>query len=212
MVRWSYGITTVSERRFNLLQDTLQSLASSGFPNPKVFTDGLPHKLGHLANWMRTAFNLYTMEPLADRYAIFEDDLICCSNLREYLEQWHPDPGYLNLLTHQQNADLLQPRAPHGWYLSNQRGRGAVALVFDNSAIRDLLTSRVFIDRPKMEHKQSADSIVLESLGPYGYKEYFHHPGLVQHMGKESMLGHQYGEMESFGGTSYDPLTIGACA
>ena len=75
-MNWSYGITTVPERWNTTFALTKQSLTKAGSSKPRVFIDGIPFKMGHLANWMRTAFVIYTTNPDADRYAVFEDDFI----------------------------------------------------------------------------------------------------------------------------------------
>src|SRR5438309_2061382 len=110
-MKWAYGVTTVPERMGDLLPQTLQSLAAAGFDRPVLFVDGpaggynyhgeiVSHpRVGHLRNWMNAIFYLFTTQE-ADRYALFEDDLIACSQLRQYLERWPPGKDYWNLLTH----------------------------------------------------------------------------------------------------------------
>lgn len=219
-MNWAYGITTVPSRVENgLLAQTVYSLANAGFDLPTLFIDGgcecllgLPivincPAIGHLANWLRAIVHLYAVNPNADAYVLFEDDLIACPNLREYLERakW-PEKGYLNLLTHDSNYELIETLGP-GWWASNQRGRGAVGLVFTQQAVRDLITSQEFVNRPKSPHN-CADGMVIEALKPLGYVEYVHNPSLVQHMGLTSTLPlHEYGKMKAYS-EGFDPLTL----
>lgn len=223
---WSYGITAVPQRLETTLPDTLRSLKKSGFDEPTIFFDGyFPNGFGyesiysivqkripivihpticHLANWMTALLYIYTSNCQADRYALFEDDLLCVSNLREYLDSLvYPEMGYWNLLTHDEN--LLLTNKVEGWHKSNQKGRGALGLVFDRKAVQDLLTNRQFIERP-LGNKQNADGMVMDTLRPMGYSEYIHYPSLLQHTGTVSAMGHHYGKVSGFKGEGYNPM------
>src|SRR5437870_5459108 len=104
-MKWSYGVTTVPSRRSTLLPKTLQSLRAAGFGEPRLFIDGCKQDeaVGYscqfrlpitardpavrpAGNWILSLWELYIREPVADRYAIFQDDLITYRNLRDYLE------------------------------------------------------------------------------------------------------------------------------
>ena len=219
-MNWAYGITTVPSRCHDLLPATVEALARVGFNEPVIFMDGecdgifkLPLKVvchnpnvGHLLNWMNAAFYLYQSFPKAGRYVIFEDDLDTCADLRQYLEATEiPDGVYLNLLTHPQNYAVAGPT--EGWSHSNQRGLGAVALVFNPKGLQDLLMSPIFVNRTRLGRK-AADGLVIDALKPQGYKEWTHNPTLVQHVGIESTLGHNYGPMKGFKGSSWSPLEL----
>lgn len=219
-LNWCCGLTTVPERCEDLLPATIESLVATGFPAPTIFMDGpceglykLPMqvvnfhpKVGHLSNWMTALFHLYITNPKADRYAIFEDDFITCSNLREYLDsQELPLKVYWNLLTH--DVNLAKAGPDEGWHESNQKGKGAVALVFSPQAVRDLLTNIDFVNRQK-GRANSADGTVIDLLKPMGYKEWIHNPSLVQHVGLVSSLGHKYGPVRGFRSTEYNPMEL----
>lgn len=225
-ITWSYGITTVPSRADNLLAQTVASLAAAGFDSPAIYMDGMPEEsqspnldnvssvvirwppLGNLGNWMNALFNLYLDNPAAEMFAVFEDDFICCKNLREYLERCpYPKFGYWNLITHDQN--LVLTGGIEGWHLSNQLGRGAVGLVFNNKAVRRLLSCQEFITSAGVKGRRgSADGMVLTVLKGLDYEEYIHYPSLLQHKGGgASVLGHQYGEMKGWI-EGYDPLTL----
>lgn len=237
---WSYGITTVPQRLETTLPVTIKSLARTGFDCPTLFMDGYmqdldpsykdfyriygmaqrklplvihPH-VGHLSNWMTALIYLYTSAPNSDRYAIFEDDLLAVSRLREYLEQTeYKDKSYFNLLTHGQN--LLITNNVEGWHPSNQMGRGAVGLVFDRKAVQDLMASREFVERPmlKWDRKRNtqrggADGMVIDVLKRQGYVEYIHNPSLLQHIGEQSILKHSFGKVPGFRGEDWDPMRL----
>src|SRR5690348_4917848 len=99
--RWSYGVTTVLERRDNLLPRTLKSLAAGGFDKPRLFVDGCPAasyydgfglevtirnpRIRTHPHWVLSLLELFGRDPTADRFALFQDDLVCYKNLRDYL-------------------------------------------------------------------------------------------------------------------------------
>lgn len=163
-LKWAVGITTVPSRRSSLLPRTLASLQEAGFGTGRLFVDGARgatdyeyDRLGleitvrypairSYGNWLLSLLELYVRQPDADRYAMFQDDLVTYANLRQYLESWYPDRGYLNLYTFPSNQALAPRNTDHsqkvGWYESNQLGRGAVGLVFNRDAVRVLLTNQ----------------------------------------------------------------------
>jgi hypothetical protein len=150
--------------------------------------------------------HLYSVFPKANRFALFEDDLDTCTNLRRYLEQQDLlDKVYWNLLTHDCNLALTGPE--EGWHESNQRGLGALGLVFSRHGVQDLLTSPDFHNRIR-NGRHAADGMVIDVLKPLGYKEWIHNPSLLQHIGMKSTLGHKYGPMKGFRGTAYDPTVL----
>ena len=227
-ITWEYGVTTVPKRIANgTLQRTLESLSKGGFDNPRLFIDGLPNsELGEFSKLRITCHSealriygnfhlgiseLFIRNPFADRYAMFQDDFVTYANLREYLEQCeYPANGYLNLYTFPEN---LKPQK--GWYLSNQLGKGATALVFDNAALKALITNTFWISRPAIGHKDPkrawkfVDGGIVEALKQQGFKEYVHNPSLVQHTGTVSTLGNsRHALANSFKGEGFDCMGL----
>lgn len=220
--KWATGVTTVSERFDRLLPRTLASLRAAGFDKLRLFIDGvgnLPPDLGEYevtrrvprirtaANWVLSAYELYLREPNADRYAIFQDDFVTYPNLRQYLEKCdYPKKGYLNLYTFPENE---KPQT--GWYLSNQLGKGAVALIFDNETLRLLLSQRYLVDRPLDIHRghRAIDGGIIDAMKKAGCREYVHNPSLVQHTGIKSSMGNRTQELATtFRGESFDALSL----
>jgi hypothetical protein len=77
-----------------------------------------------------------------------------------------------------------------GWFESAQNGKGALALMFDNAAIRTLMTSRHLIDRSKAHNRDSnLDGGISSSMKKAGYREFTHSPSLVQHQGEKTTMG-----------------------
>lgn len=241
-MKWAYGVTTVKERLYDLLPKTLESLGAAGFDRPRLFIDDPPPFAGHpkelpttyrhprirtYGNWILAVVELVCREPLADRYAIFQDDILALRNLRQYLEKCrYPDRGYLNLYTFPCNQAKFPPdddphrRFPHktGWFLSNQRGLGALGLVFSQDVAYKLLGSPHSWTRMRdpVRGPQAVDGGVVTALAHQGIKEYVHNPTLLQHTGTVStMAGHtktgpQLEQQTAlyFQGTDFDALTL----
>jgi len=218
-MKWSYGITTVASRFHDTLPVTIDSLAKGGFPDPIIFVDG-PAKydtglevvnrstqIKAYKHWLLTAVELYGRRPNAERYAIFQDDFVTYLNLREYLENTHYHAkGYWNLYTFPENE-----KPKEGFYLSNQKGKGAVALIFNNEALRTLLSQShlwTMVQCGKNGDRK-IDGHISDSFRNVGFKEYVHMPSLVQHIGAASAIGNaQHAEAPSFLGTDYNALEL----
>ncbi len=206
-VTWAYGLTTVPERRDELLPKTLASLAAAGFDKPRLFVDGAKcgdhwertfglevvtrfPKIRTFGNWTLGLAELFIREPNAERYAMFQDDFVTYRNLRTYLDTLVlPEKTYWNLYTFPSNewpANSKALRDPAtGFYESNQNGRGAVGLVFGRKGVIDLLTSLKMIERPidPARGYRNIDGGIVNSLKDLGYVEMVHNPSLVQHKG-----------------------------
>lgn len=210
-VKWAYGVTTIPQRRKDLLPKTLASLREGGFDQPRLFVDGekdpqsweREFKLETTArfpailpfgNWVLALGELFIREPLAARYAIFQDDLLVYRNLRSYLEASpFPEKAYQNLYNVPQNEELSNGRK--GWYESNQKGRGAVGLVFSRDGVITLLTHLHMIERPMSAQRgwRNIDGGIISAMRKSGYKELVHCPSLLQHQGLESSIGINHG-------------------
>lgn len=216
---WAYGVTTVPSRLHTLLPQTLNSLAKAGFPYPRLFIDGdctppptyqvtqrIP-PVRTAGNWVLSALELTIREPGADYYALFQDDIQCSKHIREYLEQCeYPKNGYLNLYTVPSNE-----KTKTGWFASNQRGKGALALVFSNEAMCVLLSQRYLIDRPKdpIRGHKAIDGGIVDAMRKAGWCEWVHNPSLVQHVGVESSMGNTWkAPATTFRGEEFDALEL----
>jgi hypothetical protein len=237
-VTWTYGVTTVPERIDGLLDQTLDSLRAAGFDQPRLFIDGASHVTAEAAaarfglevttrnlqiraygNWILALYELFIREPVMNRYAIFQDDILVYKNLRQYLDRCpFPEKWYWNLYTVRQNQSLAgrDGRPDKGWYASNQCGRGALGLVFDRKGVVELLKHQHMVERPmdSSERKfQNLDGAVSESMKKSGYTEYVHSPSLVQHVGTVSAIGNkhrssQYAEAPEWRGPEFDALDL----
>lgn len=237
---WEYGVTTVLERKNTYLPITLLSLAKAGFDNPRLFVDGARDGFDHLAqhvtyhypktdlvtNWTLALWELYARNPIADRYAIFQDDVLFVRNLRGYLDscQW-PDQGYLNLTTFKLNERSIHEFPQTGWreapvvrcaegadpVLRQQGGYGALALVFDRNAVWELLQARSFVAKRAAPHwpDRNLDGCVVTALNIAGYREYIHNPSLTTHIGLLSARGDsEHAEPRTWPGEEFDALSL----
>jgi hypothetical protein len=200
-MRWAYGVTTVPERRRELLPAALRSLATAGFGRPRLFVDGggaswsheflLPvtvhgDTLGVFSSWYLALLELYLREPCADRYALFQDDICCSKRLREYAGRCKHAGAYWNLFSSPANEQLAGGQS--GWYPSNQLGHGALALVFSRDGVQALLASSHMVAHrlDSQLGNRSVDGAVACSMRKVRYEELVHAPSLVQHMGTAS--------------------------
>lgn len=242
---WEYGITTVDTRQTTTLPITVESLAKAGFDKPRLFVDGsnalasyavqfrLPvtvrgnDNIRTFGNWYLAAVELYMRNPNADRYSLFQDDIIGCKGLREYLEHTsYPNgkdarpKGYLNLITYPQNEGLSKVNGPlpgpeeSGWYPSNQMGKGAQGLVFDNASMVTLLTSDYMVNRVKDVRRghQGLDGGIVTAMKRMGYIEYVHTPSLIRHIGEETSMGPDHPKTQpvdkSFKGEQWNAMSL----
>jgi hypothetical protein len=237
-MNWAWGITTVPERIDTLLPRTLSSLEGAGFVQPRLFVDGCDDptpfwawdasvtcrgdRIGNFGNWYLAMVELFCRNPVADRYLIFEDDVIACRSLREYLERLPmPENGYCNLFNNGERNYLLTKRAINrqGWVLSDNRGYGALGLMFNRETVVRLLGAiefvkhRLYLERPKNgglpRGECNVDGAVIFALRNCGkpvISEYVHKPSLIQHIGSEvSTLGHHRPAMSRlFPGEDFD--------
>lgn len=195
---------------------------SNRFPKTNAFT-----------NWMLAINELYYRNPDADRWVIFQDDVLVCQNLRQYLESIpFPGNGYLNLSTIREQENIVSgPKGiveatsqdsrksavlPNG--TARQRGRGAMGLVFNLDSLLAILrhphmTQRVLpAKRDPNRYYRFIDGAVIEVINGSGMREYVHNPGLLQHNGPNSSItGRVWGNSalaRSWPGEDFDCLTL----
>ena len=149
VMKWSYGVTTVRQRRDDLLPRTLSSLKAAGFDRPHLFVDGCDDSrswhdefgldvtarggpnVRTAGNWVLSLYELLYRDPSADYYAVFQDDFVTSLNLRRYLEENPcPQPGYMNLYTFPENQQYTPKTeaggTADGWFKVRVISRGKV--------------------------------------------------------------------------------------
>lgn len=205
-VHWAYGVTTVPSRRAELLPQTLASLKAAGFDAPRLFVDSCDDPrswerefglsvtprwpaIRLWGNWTLALGELYLRNPKATRFAIFQDDIVACRDLRAYLERCtYPERGYWNLITYPMNQ-----KPALGWAEASRkrRGLGAQGLVFSRDAVITLLTNNHAVQRSldKDQGWRKIDGGVVHALNSAGWLEYCHNPSLIRHTGDVSSFG-----------------------
>ncbi len=244
-IRWAYGIQSTLERVKDLLPRTIASLRGAGFLTPRLFVDGCSHRYAmqleeehHLpitiraggelkcsGNWTLALLELFTRNPSCDRYAIFQDDMVTCQGLIQYLNRLTLQPKtYWNLMCAFENDGLLVGKEP-GFYdgcpfipqrpgmakVTQQGGRGAVALVFSREGVVTLLSDRDFMARPMSANNahRAVDGGIVTAMNKAGYRELVHYPSLVQHTGDRSTIGHKPHQLsKSFVGEQFDAVEL----
>jgi hypothetical protein len=221
---WSYGVITVPSRKNDLLPQTIDSLATAGFKHPRLFVESdvpvdyseynLPNTIhcpslhnpkSNMGNWILALWELYLRKP----NAIFEDDIIASKNMRSYLEVCsYPDNGYWNLYTAPNNQTAECQNS--SWSRSSQKGKGALALVFNRLAVTMLLQQPYFISQPQtVSGRGNLDGVIVTAFNNLGWSEYIHNPSLVQHVSAKSTMGHsRYPSAPSFRGPDFDALSL----
>lgn len=248
---WAYGVITVPDRRQDLLPDTLRSLARAGFPEPRLFVDGggwatraeyqgfnLPvtvrdgPAVGVFLNWYLALLELYGRNPQAERYAIFQDDVLAVHGLREYLDRTtrRPEKAYWNLYTFLNNephmagsrmgtwkeAAILTGRDPANPIPDPERrqcGAGALGLVFTREGVQTLLASKQMAVHPSTTDypRKNVDGQVVGAMNAAGWREWVHYPSLLYHAGVLSTVepGKQWATLaRSWPGEDWDARTL----
>jgi hypothetical protein len=168
-----------------------------------------------VGNWIMGMWELYVREPTAERYAMFQDDIVVVKNLREFLDKSpYPKKGYLNLITHE--ANVQHTRGEPGWHKSNMRGLGACALVFDREALQLCLGSKHMANKPASAAPMRAwkylDGGIVEAMKMQKWMEWIHNPSLVQHIGQDSTIGNNGSvfakPLRTFPGEGFDALEM----
>lgn len=235
---WSYGVTVVPERA-QILKATLQSLSNAGFTEPIIFVDDSlenSKSLWYLADsyqivyrgkrrktyshWVLSLFELFSANKDAARFALFQDDFVTYKNLKSYLDALpYPEDGYWNLYTGvpnkkgfaTTNEDLAKQAESPGFILSNQKGHGALGLVFDSRMLTTIFKSEILITRmwdPTLADG-NVDGFVVETMRRAGFKEYIHSPSLLKHTGVISSMGNPtHPETSLFLGEEFNALSF----
>lgn len=203
---WSYGVTTCLERLETTLPTALSSLREAGFDKPRLFVDNARDRdlnstlhayettcrhprIEVAGNLTLALWELYHRNPHADYYAVFQDDCLACRGLRTYLDSCeYPVQGYWSLYTYEGNYRRCA-EGYHGWYESDQLGKGAVGLVFNTTALLTLLGSPELLGRPQDKRRghKAIDGGVVHALNKAGWKEWVHNPSLLQHQKSPSV-------------------------
>jgi hypothetical protein len=198
---WAIGMT-IAPRKPPYHNKTLKSAKIAGFDNIHLYMDGevgvdeefkdcpvtlRDPPLGPWKNWITTLEELYQTHPDRDAYAIFQDDVSFCKNVREFAEKtlWANDERNMGV------ASFYSPshyeRTIPGWYKRDIgiNLRPALTFVFTPESLESVL--RYFKKNP-WSRKANIDN----AIGQWGRHTkrfpYFFSPSLCQHIGHKSII------------------------
>lgn len=203
---WSVGVTT-SPRRLPTVEPCVESIIQAGWTEPVLFVDGevkLPRHLaslescqrkpalGAFPNFALSLSELYMRDPHADAYLMIQDDAIFLPSpaTREYLERvlWPNAGAYMASLYCSKKYNQVNA----GWHLFPENWVwGAVAFVFSNAAVHEILTSQTFLKHRALPGRDGLSKIDVV-LGQIAQENeiplIFPSPSLVQHIGNISTI------------------------
>ena len=198
---WAVGMT-LSPRKRPTHNETLRSAKLAGFDDIHLYMDGKVDvddefkdypvtlrepKLGAWKNWITTLEELYNTYPDKDAYAIFQDDVSFCKNVRKFAEKtlWADSERHMGV------ASFYSPshyeRTIPGWYKRNVgiTLRPAVTFVFSPTNVESVLS---YFERNPWKRKANIDN----AIGQWGRHTkrypYFFSPSLCQHIGHTSVI------------------------
>lgn len=207
--QWAVGVTT-APRPVATVSRTVESLKQSGFhpivfaePRSDVNLDCLvierQHRLGCWRNYVQTIKDLLQLRPQAEAIAIFQDDIVVCRDLRDFLEHdlWpSAQTGVVSLYS----AEEYEAGESVG---IDRRGKmilGLCAAIYPRHIAEKLVSDEYskdwrgchaqqgYVDDPVK--KKAADTWVAESLKKMNKKVYHYRPSLAQHVAETSAIGH----------------------
>jgi hypothetical protein len=209
------GITS-APRKKPRLAETFASLCRAGFDNVTVFTDGYgpedfeqlgdaldgaclierPYPLGGWSNFYLSLSDLYHRFPTAGLYAMFQDDVLACEGLADYLKHTVDNSYPVWSAFQMEFCGLTKQgwnRIDHGFQFC-----GAQALVFTNEGVRQFLSDPDVVRYrrfPNAEGKYAVNdgrTHIDGVVGRYARKTKkgvaVHHPSLVKHVGDTSVM------------------------
>ena len=195
--KWAVGVT-VAPRKNPTFGRCYESFLEAGFTpqifkepgvsiDPRFFKYGVTERaqrLGAWKNWTTSLAELRRRNPEADAYAIFQDDVVLCKNIKTYLEQelWpSPFTAFVSVFT------------PH-CYRGNEAwnpidiGRNlwmAQTFIFPPLAVDSILSHPII---KNWKGDKNIDSKIGEWAQAIGMFPYYHSPSLGQHVGHSSTL------------------------
>ncbi len=206
---WAVGLVT-APRPEPTIGQTLESLRAAGFDSVHIFAEpgspipdefrGFPvtvhgRSLGNLGNFFTSLFALYMMNPRAEAYALFQDDILAARGLRPWCDRefWPEQTGLVSFFTSRvYSADTV------GWRvlrLGFFRTYGAQAFAFRRDVLEQFLTDGRSLQFRKTRD-EGDDAVVGEWATRAGIGIAYHTPSLVQHVGTAAAIarvGHGLG-------------------
>ena len=206
--QWAIGMTTASRTEPTRAR-TMRSLDAAGWQSQGVHVFAEPDVLlmqgeeysgaltrrgktaGAFANWYLALQELVLTQPDADAYVIFQDDVICCRDLRGYLEKslW---PEAVTGLVSLYCGMLQSGIGSEPGFQKIDPGNmlyGALAVAFPPGAARAILLHPGFLrHRESRNGTHGIDLALAEWMNSSGLPGFVHTPSLVDHIGQISSI------------------------
>ena len=207
------AVTSCMDRFPNLLPITIESLARARLDDfLLVSVDGLPldhhsfatvvtspsttdfvarpKPLGLVGNWLMTALELFVRHPLAERYCIFQDDVVVDPDLKAAIAATQLDKKYINL----------------SWASDNEKsaasvpiGNGACGLVFDRAGLLACLGDLNVLAKPCASGKNKStglDFSIALAMRNQGYTEQVFPEPMLAHTGEQSTIANKRWQLD----------------
>ena len=186
------AVTTCPREGVDYLPATLESLQNAGF-NPCVVRDA--NREGSWPTLRKALQRLVAQSKMADDgLLVWQDDVICSANLREYLEStlWPSELseiGVVSLFTPKPNC------LRDGWFSSDElacfRPFGACALCFSVHGAMAILNHK---EKAMRTGSDTTTGCLFRKLG---LKWLMHGPSFVEHIGLHSSISPEIGLTDS---------------
>ena len=208
---WAVGVT-VAPRQNPTFEQCYESFLRAGFKphifkepdvhiDPRFFKYGVTarsQRLGAWKNWLTSLFELRKRKPNADVYAIFQDDVILCKNIKRYLEcELWPSPftAFVSVFTpnHYKGRSTWNPidQGLNLWM--------AQTFFFSPYAVDSILRHPSVVN---WGGDKNIDSKIGEWAQQIGMYPYYHTPSLGQHIGHDSTIWNGANEVPALGDRS----------
>jgi hypothetical protein len=237
--KWAVAMTTAPRKTPQVLA-SLKSLCLSGFTDVRLIAEpgseapgNAPGVLvndrtrGVFQNWRFALETVYREKPDALYFAVFQDDIRCSLNLREFLERdlWFDDHiGFVSPYCSAGKSLRVGPKRRRRvvWRSFNEymdvtdryrtRARrggvpwGALSYIFPKESVELILN-----DRELAKQERMIDLRIHPVLSAHNRHMWFYNPSLVDHRDGESSIGHGQGRgmrSDSFRGEDFDAMSL----
>lgn len=185
-MKWSIGITS-APRPTSTLERTVESIRQSGWADVPLLCSVDERAKGAWRNWLDTLDTLLKKQPNADVYAVFQDDVVLCRDLRGYAEAtlWPQNQEKVALCspycpTVHRGKSRGWNRLKAGWHLC-----GALTWFITPEGARRMLR-----DLGHIQARSRIDARVGKWAQDARRSIWYHTPSLAQHIGnRNSALG-----------------------
>lgn len=225
-MNWSIGITTC-KRNNNFTKNLIKKIKMNGWDKISLYAEpdsevdnsvrviNRDMVYGCWTNWICSLYDMYSIDIEADYYCIFEDDIEICLGVKNYLENLLPSIerfGAISLYTpSNQSRKSLGLNCIHDNSFMAESVWGTQAIVFSKESLCRFLSSRNVFDHRRIGYgvnNKNRDTALGIWASKQGEKLFYHNPSLVQHIGKESSINHEYHYSSNFVGENYDATLL----